>query len=468
MHLTELLSTFHGLDHIQRTQLGLEHLSYDQITHFVVRVEQLVTTQRCDVVDLMNGIFAHTVPQLEAMSLAVDSTDYETHARIRSFWSKSDPAPDNHEDEQAPVVDELPATRSSGFPVLEADNRLRRTADLDARDGHRSARDNRAAGPFVGYDLTLAVNACGLGEAAAPGFIAAANLTAAGSHHAQAALAIIKPTAAGRHVTDVVADRAYNSARPEYWTLALRTLDIEPVFDLTVRQRGTRPGPSPHTILVDGIICADSLPEYLRDLPYPKHLDALPEDERIRIRQRHEERLNYSYRSMGRTAAGAIRYRGPIRADGASPPIRCPNNPMSMRAAQDRPTTSCKPEGCGCSATVTVPDTFQPNLRQRSPYGSRRWARDYGRRNAVESANSALRTEHGLKRSYTRVLGLVKTAFLLGFTIFAYNQARIIGHFASRGLPIPDSYRIAHRADLIAHTPESSPTPHAAHGPPGH
>lgn len=402
------------------------------------------------------------------MSLAIDSTDYETHARIRAFWNKTDPAPDSHDDDdEAPRTDRSPTNRRSGYPVLESDQRLRRTIDPDARDGHRSARDNRAAGPFVGYDLTLAVNICGVGDAAAPGFIAGANLAPAGSHHARAAFPIVERIVSAQRVTDVVADRAYNGARPEYWTLALRKLGIEPVFDLTVRQRGTRPGPSPHTILVDGILCADSLPKHLRELPYPKNLDALPPDERDRVRGLHEERLNYAYRSMGRTRDGSTRYRGPIRADGASPPIRCPNNPMSMRASPERPTTTCRPEGCGCSGTVTVPDTFHPNLRQRSPYGTRAWSRDYSRRNAVESANSALRAEHGIKRSYTRVFGLVKSSFLLGFTIFAYNQSRIINHFRSRGLPLPDCYHIAHRPDSAAQNLEGVSALGVAHDPPG-
>jgi hypothetical protein len=111
----------------------------------------------------MNDIFIHTVPQLDEMSLAVDSTDYETHARIRAIWRRADPAPDSHDHEQAPTILSAPPRLRSGFPILESDQRLRRTADPDARDGHRSARDNRPAGPFVGYDLTLAVNTRTLG-----------------------------------------------------------------------------------------------------------------------------------------------------------------------------------------------------------------------------------------------------------------------------------------------------------------
>lgn len=39
------------------------------------------------------------------------------------------------------------------------DGRKRYTADPDARAGHRSATNSRSAGPYVGYELHLAVQA---------------------------------------------------------------------------------------------------------------------------------------------------------------------------------------------------------------------------------------------------------------------------------------------------------------------
>ena len=80
--------------------------------------------------------------------------------------------------------------------------------------------NNKPAGAFVGYDLTLAVNSRPWrGEDELPGFIAAANLTPAGSHHARAAIGLIeKLHATGQSITDVTADRAYNNAKTEFWT----------------------------------------------------------------------------------------------------------------------------------------------------------------------------------------------------------------------------------------------------------
>jgi hypothetical protein len=39
------------------------------------------------------------------------------------------------------------------------DGRKQYTVDPDARAGHRSASNSRAAGPYVGYELPLAVQA---------------------------------------------------------------------------------------------------------------------------------------------------------------------------------------------------------------------------------------------------------------------------------------------------------------------
>ena len=72
------------------------------------------------------------------------------------------------------------------------DGRKRYTADPDARAGHRSATGNRNAGPYVGYELHLAVQTrdvrwtnyvdkTTLGPEV-PGVITTCNLVPAGSH----------------------------------------------------------------------------------------------------------------------------------------------------------------------------------------------------------------------------------------------------------------------------------------------
>ena len=51
---------------------------------------------------------------------------------------------------------------SGGIGAYGTDGRLQRTSDPDVRTGWRSAADKRSAGPFSGYDVTLAVSVLGV------------------------------------------------------------------------------------------------------------------------------------------------------------------------------------------------------------------------------------------------------------------------------------------------------------------
>ncbi|WP_161894481.1 hypothetical protein [Gordonia spumicola] len=444
LHYTQIYETYCGLTPDQRETLGLrDDLHYDQVRYFGERVKQLVVAGRVEMVDLMNGIFDAQIPARTTMSVSVDSTDYETYGRIRAFWSADrDPAPTSHDQAQSDVV-EL-KSRRTGWPLLGDDGRPQRTKDPDARDGHRSAHNNRASGPFVGYDLTLGVNTRPYGsKTTVPNYIVSANLTPAGSHHAKAAQPMIDLLQARGHtITDVPADRAYNYAKPELWTQRLRDNGIEPVFDLTKKQRTPKPGPIHGTVVIDGTLFTQALPENLRHLP--AHSRDMTVEKHQELAERYDERYaNYGYKPMT-TRNRRTRFRGPVRADRATSPIRCPNTPYSMRGSQDRPTTTCASR-CGCSGTVTLPDSYLPNIRQRNPYGTTKWFKDYYRRNAVESANSQLRDAQPLERGYTRVFGRIKNAFLLGFTIFAHNQRCIVNHFHLRRQNVPPQFPLTHR-----------------------
>jgi hypothetical protein len=65
-------------------------------------------------------------------------------------------------------------------------------------------------------------------------------------------------------------------------------------------------------------------------------------------------------------------------------------------------------------------------LSQRIPFGTTAWRISMGRRQVVESVNSALKGAFvDLARGFFRVLGQVKMTVLLGFTLAAYNLDRV-------------------------------------------
>jgi hypothetical protein len=80
--------------------------------------------------------------------------------------------------------------------------------------------------------------------------------------------------------------------------------------------------------------------------------------------------------------------------------------------------------GC-CSGVLSVAPA-ELDLSQRIPFGTTAWRISMGRRQVVESVNSALKGAFvDLARGFFRVLGQVKMTVLLGFTLAAYNLDRV-------------------------------------------
>lgn len=79
---------------------------------------------------------------------------------------------------------------------------------------------------------------------------------------------------------------------------------------------------------------------------------------------------------------------------------------------------------CGTTVTLGPDDYF--GTRQTVLYGITEWRASYGRRSAVETANSNLKRHHGnLMRGSTRVLGTNCTDSLLAFIIAATNASTL-------------------------------------------
>jgi hypothetical protein len=85
------------------------------------------------------------------------------------------------------------------------------------------------------------------------------------------------------------------------------------------------------------------------------------------------------------------------------------------------------PEGvtrCCSGILSSVPAELA--LSQRIPFGTTAWRISMGRRQVVESVNSALKGAFvDLARGFFRVFGQVKMTVLLGFTLAAYNLDRV-------------------------------------------
>jgi len=110
-------------------------------------------------------------------------------------------------------------------------------------------------------------------------------------------------------------------------------------------------------------------------------------------------------------------------------------------------------------------------LFQQVPFGTTAWRISMGRRQVVESVNSALKGAFvDLARGFFRVLGQVKMTVLLGFTVAAYNLDRIRSFRAKRAeaddAPRPRAKRRLGTWTAVARVP-SAPVSERSTAPPG-
>ena len=117
-----------------------------------------------------------------------------------------------------------------------------------------------------------------------------------------------------RSVAEVLADRAYTTAKPEHWARPLRTMGIVETKDLHETQRGVRPGPVPDTIWLDGRLHSAAIPTDLRELDPPRPADSAT----TKARRREEFDRRRKYEFVGHSSAAAD-----ARQQGCSPPSRC-------------------------------------------------------------------------------------------------------------------------------------------------
>ena len=225
-----------------------------------------------------------------------------------------------------------------------ADGRNLYTADRDARAGHRSATNSRPAGPYVGYELHLAVQArdvrwtnyvdkVSLSDEV-PGVITCLSLVPAGTHRGRAIVDdLVAAKTAGR------ADR-----RCGLGSRLQPVLSRAPPITSWPRPASTRPSsPSPTSAAParsPATPCSSTAsstraccPNELRDLPDAAH-GARPRPSKVE----HEAKFNLRarwrmVRHAGPDGDGATRWRCPFCAG----LLRARQLPQDHAPGQDRP-----------------------------------------------------------------------------------------------------------------------------------
>lgn len=374
---------------------------------------------------------------------AIDSTDKEAWAARRSWDRKPDVDTSSgavRPEDEGEKVTSAETFSTPGWPRVGSDGRAQHTVDACAREGYRSGKNLRAKEVFCGYDVHIATPVPEFGSTPLPHTALAVVTAPAGSDKAAAGLLTLDAlVAAGRVVREVLSDRGYTYLTAEKWATQLRARGIEQTLDLVKNQRGVRPGPVEHSIWVDGGLFSTALPERLRTLP-GFSLNMTTED-KVRLTALYDERIAYAFAPFGDVDdTGGQRYRGPALRG----LVRCPNNPVSWRKGYDRPTLHCEPARvdargkkvvtCGCSRTVTVPFDLLARERQALLFGTTQWVASYGRRSAIESLNSELRTHRGMNfsRSWCRVRGAARNHALIAFGLIGVNVRKLRDWYTTR------------------------------------
>jgi hypothetical protein len=448
-HLVQIARVLNALSAEQRASLGLvrwdEDEAYFRVERLFVKLCKVLESaheskvagepRRLDAAWFANAIARAAVPpELRvSTSIAVDGTDVETWGALRGELAIVDVDGDS---ETRPVEpDGSPLVRRIRKPKVKVlgvgpDGRKVYTADPDARAGHRSSTNSRAAGPYVGYELHLAVQArdvrwtngvdrTTLGPEVA-GLVTTFTLAPAGTHRARAIVpALLDAKRSGQPIADIVWDPGYSLCRPETAKFPLAKAGIHTTFQAVTHQRGRRPFRS-GAQLIDGQLFSEHVPAELTDtLPMPPRGASTTEKETYEAAFNRRARYRYG-RHAGPDEEGATRWRCPF----CTGTLRSRAFPATMRRSRTAPLVAVSGTEC-CDGIVTVAAADLP-LWQLIPFGTTAWRIAMGRRQVVESVNAALKGGYvDLARKFLRVFGLVKVTVLLGFTIAAFNLDRV-------------------------------------------
>ena len=296
------------------------------------------------------------------------------------------------------------------------------TSDPDAAWGYRTATMNKGnSKKFFGYDLYgfVSVPPIGISGEEHPALIRRIELRPASSSEATTTIpALDALTESGLEVNKVIIDRGFSYKTANTWANQLRDRDIEQVLDMHPAERGRI---DHHGIaMIDGWPHCPATPQQLEALNRPGLGSTKKErqhfDTDIEERSRYAMRRTKGWSTSPRTGTACERYECPAEAG----QLRCPHKPHSMAAPAEVPVVlnpprlADAPTAC-TQRTIAVDDTAQPKLRQRHPWGTTKWAKDFGRRSLVESAFGLMSDPliGGLRRGVFAVVGRGKVLVML-------------------------------------------------------
>jgi len=448
-HLVEIARTLNAMSEDQRLRLGIARWdsaeAYDRVEYLFVKLTRLLQAgidaeidgrrERVDAQFFANRLVGAAVPEDAwcSSSVAVDGTDVEAWGAlhgdpltIEPDWENQRPEPPDG-DAQHPRRSKAKRAKTFG---IGPDGRKIYTRDPDARAGHRTATNTRRAGPYVGYELHLAVQTkdvvwsdgverVTLGPDV-PNVVTNVSLVPAGSHRTNSVVPeLVAAKDRGQDISDVIWDPGYSLCQAETGYYPRHRAGVHVTFQPVTHQRGERPF-ADDARLVDGQLFSRFVPEDLVNLPMP-HIGSTV-GQMLAYERAFNRRARYRYsRHAGPEPDGTTRWRCPFCAGF----LRSRAFGRTMRRSKTIPLVEVPPETARCCSGVLSVTAATLPLWQRLSFGTTAWRVSMDRRRAVESVNSALKGGFAhIGRKFFRVFGLAKITVLLAFTIAAFNLQR--------------------------------------------
>jgi hypothetical protein len=325
--------------------------------------------------------------------------------------------------------------------------------DPDARWGYRTKTFDNKTNACFGYQLIAFTRIGAVGqEAREPLLTDRIVVVAANASMSEPSIGALDRFAAnGQPVTEVIVDRGFSNYTPDNWAYGLRDRGIEQVLDLSDHDYGAADFNG--VPMIAGWPHCPAMPAELEEIRRPASLTAgtLKKSATAASRMRYarqrkeialfEERIAaremYAFvrtsrgqdRSKTGKGKGAERFSCPAQAG----KVACDNCPLSKFAPAglprvlNPPATPDIPDACR-QATISVPMTVSPKLRQRERWGTPAWVISYNRRSRVEGGFGLLKndTTGNVKRGWTRQVGIIKTTLLLAVAVTASNLRQLL------------------------------------------
>ncbi len=400
-----------------------------------------------------------TLPRSRAR--AVDGTDWETCGRWLGvsgveYDGETPPDTDTDPEEHRKVVAEARRKARRAAFEMGPDGRPIYTRDADAKAGHRSANSEHKAGLYIGYEAHPFTQVRDITWNGKPGelqlgpdvppYVTNIILTPAGAHRSDAVVpALIAERATVDGVPcglrDVSWDRGYSNNADARTHAPLRMHGIEPVIDLTTKQREYQPV-SKDVLWIDGHPFSTHTPEHLRSLPRPERNDSA--ETRAQIQALYNERARWRYSVHGGLDAdGYLRMRCPF----CTGRLASRQLAGARRAAKNAPLVAL-PDGVTrcCTGVVRIPPEHLRAMQAlQIPFGTTAHSTAYGRRSLTETTNSLLKGQYvNLDRKYTKLMGLAKRTFVMAFLAAGLN--RYIGRSWKEKRAVAERERLAAKA----------------------